>query len=74
MLLLKVITITAIDEKNDLPVVGCSSAAIVAVSKATTSSKDAAGVSTIHLTSKTQAIITAEDSSSPGKELQKIKN
>ena len=60
----KVITVTAIDE-NDSPVHGCSVAAIVSVSKASTKAKDSTG--TTHLTSKTQAIITAEDASSPGK-------
>ena len=64
--LLKVITITAIDE-NDSPIQGCSAAAIVAVAKASAAGKDSAGVGSTHLTSKTQAIITAEDTSSPGK-------
>ena len=63
----KVITVTAIDE-NDSPVHGCSVAAIVSVSKASTKAKDSTG--TTHLTSKTQAIITAEDASSPGKLLR----
>ena len=66
--LLKVITITAIDE-NDSPIQGCSAAAIVAVAKASAAGKDSAGVGSTHLTSKTQAIITAEDTSSPGKTL-----
>ena len=64
----KVITVTAIDE-NDSPVHGCSVAALVSVSKASTKAKDSTG--TTHLTSKTQAIITAEDASSPGKLLRR---
>ena len=71
--LLKVITITAIDE-NDSPIQGCSAAAIVAVAKASAAGKDSAGVGSTHLTSKTQAIITAEDTSSPGKTLNMSNN
>ena len=50
--------------------VGCSSAAIVAVGKATPATSEAAGTTgnsgPSHPTSRTQAIITAEDASSPG--------
>ena len=66
---IKVITVTPVNEKGT-HVVGCSSAAIVAVARAAPSGSDLSGTSAgslpSHPTSKTQAIITAEDASSPG--------
>ena len=74
--LVQVITITPINGDGN-PTNGCSSAAMVRVAKATSTAKDISVGSTgnivsTHPTSKTQAIITAEDTSSPGNVTAKV--
>ena len=74
--LVQVITITPINGDGN-PTNGCSSAAMVRVAKATSAAKDISGGSagnivSTHPTSKTQAIITAEDTSSPGNVTAKV--
>ena len=76
LFLVQVITIAPINGDGN-PTNGCSSAAMVRVAKATSAAKDISGGSTgnivsTHPTSKTQAIITAEDTSSPGNVTAKV--